>query len=63
MKTVTVKLTLPQLWLIVEQMEKGAAAWDLSKFTYIAERIAKNLRVAANKAAQQPHAATKDKEK
>ena len=47
MKTITVKLTLPQLWLIVEQMDKGSAAWDLSKFTYMAERISKKLRIAA----------------
>ncbi|MDE2099532.1 MAG: hypothetical protein KGL39_19930 [Patescibacteria group bacterium] len=47
MRIVTVKLTLPQLWLIVEQMDKGAFSWDLSKFNYMAARISKKLRIAA----------------
>lgn len=53
MKTVTVKLTLPQLWLIVEQMDKGSEAWDLSRFSYIAMKISKNIRAAALKSDQE----------
>ena len=47
---ITVELTMPQLWLIVEQMDKGAAAWDTtesSKFNLMALRISEKLRRAA----------------
>jgi hypothetical protein len=44
---IAVKLTRPQLFLIVEQMEKGASAWETTKFCLMADRISKKLRLAA----------------
>ncbi len=41
---VPVLLTRRQAWLIVEQMEKGAAAWDDSWATNCAAQIAKKIR-------------------